>query len=55
MSKRPETEAERREREEIERVLERINTGMATQQDADRLGDIVRRAWDERRNERNSK
>lgn len=55
MSKQTDKDAERLEREELERVLERINSGMATKQDAERLGDMIRRAWDERRNERNGK
>ena len=55
MSKQTDKDAERLEREEIEGVLERINSGMATQEDAEKLGDIIRRAWDERRNEPNGK
>ena len=37
------------EREELRAILERVNTGMATATDAQRLGAIIRRAWDAKR------
>ena len=37
------------EREEVRAILERVNTGMATTKDAERLGAIIRRAWDAKR------
>ena len=37
------------EREEVLAILERVNTGMATATDAERLGAIIRRAWDAKR------
>ena len=37
------------EREEVRAILERVNTGMATATDAQRLGAIIRRAWDAKR------
>ena len=37
------------EREELRAILERVNTGMATATDAQRLGAIIRRSWDAKR------
>ena len=37
------------EREEVRAILHRVNTGMATAEDAERLGAIIRRAWDAKR------
>lgn len=46
------TEAQKAEQAEVLAILDRINTGMATAQDAERLGEIMRRAWDEERKAR---
>ena len=40
------------EREEVRAILHRVNTGMATAEDAERLGAIIRRAWDAKRADR---
>ena len=40
------------EREEVRAILHRVNTGMATTEDAERLGAIIRRAWDDERKAR---
>ena len=37
------------EHEEVRAILHRVNTGMATTEDAERLGAIIRRAWDAKR------
>ena len=40
------------EHEEVRAILHRVNTGMATTEDAERLGAIIRRAWDDERKAR---
>lgn len=48
-------EAQKAEQAEVLAILDRINTGMSTDKDAERLGEILRRAWDEERKARQRK